>query len=338
MNAGGTAGSGEITSSRVKSLAPRARDRHPDRAAAGVRPSSGHQKGPVDRSMSTTELPEAGYVEAHPHSSRQARAIAEAGTVLRVQVGSGVHGTAVAGSDDRDEMGVCLEPAAFVTGIARVPNPAGAPGSTVPFEQWEYHTAWQRTGGLANWSGAGDLDVIVYSARKFAQLAASGNPTVLLPLFVPESEVVSITEAGRELRDGAAAFASMHAAQRFRGYMRKQRSGISGEAGRTNRPELVAEFGYDCKYAMHALRLGVQGIEYLGTGRITLPVPEPQLTALREVRQGRWPLADVLAWYDDLEAELTALAATEPLPAEPDRAWIDGWLHRSYTRYWAAAE
>jgi len=284
--------------------------------------------------MST--VPDADYVEAHPHSSREARAIAEAGTVLRVQIGSGVHGTAIAGSDDRDEMGVCLEPPAFVTGIAQVPNPATTGGATVPFEQWEYHTAWQRTGGLANRSGAGDLDVIIYSARKFAQLAAAGNPTVLLPLFVPASEIVAITDSGRELRQGAAAFASMHAAHRFRGYMSKQRSGISGEHGRTNRPELVAEFGYDCKYAMHALRLGVQGIEYLSTGRITLPVPEPQLTALREVRQGRWSLADVLSWYDDLEAELTALADTDPLPPEPDRAWINSWLHRSYTRSWAA--
>ncbi|MQA36111.1 DNA polymerase beta superfamily protein [Modestobacter roseus] len=286
--------------------------------------------------MNDVPLSDADYVEAHPHSSRQARAIAEAGTILRVQVGSGVHGTAVDGSDDRDEMGVCLEPPAFVTGIARVPNPVATSGSTVPFEQWEYHTAWQRAGGLANRSGAGDLDVIVYSARKYAQLAASGNPTVLLPLFVPDAEIVTITEAGRELRDGAAAFASMHAAQRFSGYMTKQRYGISGERGRTNRPELVAEFGYDCKYAMHALRLGVQGIEYLSTGRITLPVPEPHLTALREVRLGQWSLADVLAWYDDLDAQLAALAATEPLPREPDRAWIDAWLHRSYTRFWAA--
>ena len=45
-------------------------------------------------------------------------------------------------------------------------------------------------GGLANRSGAGDLDVIVYSARKWARLALAGNPTVLLILFVPDAEVV----------------------------------------------------------------------------------------------------------------------------------------------------
>ena len=121
----------------------------------------------------------------HPHASEQARRIAEDGMILRVQVGSGVHGTAVSGQDDRDEMGLCLEPAAFVTGLARVPNGIRGQGPSVAFEQYERHTAWDRPGGLANRSGAGDLDVIIYSARKWARLALAGNPTVLLVLFVP---------------------------------------------------------------------------------------------------------------------------------------------------------
>jgi uncharacterized protein len=89
----------------------------------------------------------------HPHASEQARAIAEAGMILRVQ---------------------------FVTGLARVPNGIGGQEPSVRFEQYERHTAWDRPGGLANRSGAGDLDVIIYSARKWARLAMAGNPTVLL--------------------------------------------------------------------------------------------------------------------------------------------------------------
>ena len=57
----------------------------------------------------------------HPHASEEAREIAEQGTILRAQVGSGVHGTSISGQDDRDEMGICLEPAEYVTGVARVP-------------------------------------------------------------------------------------------------------------------------------------------------------------------------------------------------------------------------
>jgi hypothetical protein len=106
----------------------------------------------------------------------EARKIAEKGMILRVQVGSGVHGTSITGQDDRDEMGLCLEPPQFVTGLARVPNGTGSLVPSVRFEQYERHTAWDRPGGLATRSGAGDLDVIIYSARKWARLALAGNP------------------------------------------------------------------------------------------------------------------------------------------------------------------
>jgi hypothetical protein len=66
------------------------------------------------------------------------------------------------------------------------------------------------------------------------------------------------------------------AAERFLGYLNAQNAAMTGEAGaHTNRLELVAVHGYDTKYAMHALRPGLQGVELLTTGRITLPVPEP---------------------------------------------------------------
>lgn len=275
----------------------------------------------------------ADHDQHHPHSSAEAREIAARGTILRVQVGSGVHGTAIGGQDDRDEMGVCLEPPDFITGVRRVPGLSGQ----IPFEQYEYHSAWERDGGLANRSGAGDLDVIIYSARKWVRLALAGNPTVLLPLFVPDEEVVVITDSGRELRAHADRLASRRAAERFLGYMTAQRRAMTGESpAHTNRPELVAVHGYDTKFAMHALRLGVQGREYLSTGRITLPIPEPDLASLRAVRRGEWELPAVLDWCERLEAELASLSETSPLPAEPDLDWVNDWLHRSYTSFWAA--
>ncbi len=270
----------------------------------------------------------------HPHASTQARAIAERGTVLRAQVGSGVHGTSVAGQDDRDEMGICLEPPEFVTGVARVPAGLSS-DATVPFEQYHRHTAWDRPGGTANRSGAGDLDVVVYSARKWARLALDGNPTVLLLLFVPDEEVVVRDAAGAELVAHADRFVSRVAADRFLGYLRAQRAAMTGEVGaHPNRAELVAAHGFDVKFAMHALRLGLQGVELLTTGRITLPVPEPDRSYLRRVRLGEVPLAEVVAAVEDAEARLLALRDGSAVPPAPDSAWVDGWLHRSYLAYW----
>ena len=285
--------------------------------------------GPV---AGSTALP-AGF--AHPHASEEARAIAEKGMILRVQVGSGMHGTSITGQDDRDEMGLCLEPPQFVTGLARVPNGIRGLAPSVRFEQYERHTAWDRPGGLANRSGAGDLDVIIYSARKWARLALAGNPTVLLVLFVPDQEVVFRDQVGAELTANAHRFVSRLAAGRYLGYLKAQEAAMTGQAGaHTNRPELVAVHGYDTKYAMHALRLGVQGTELLTTGRITLPIPEPHRAYLRSIRRGECPLPEVLDAISDAEARLAALRDSPALADQPDRRWVDDWLHRSYLNFW----
>lgn len=273
---------------------------------------------------------------AHPHASERARAIAEAGMVLRVQVGSGVHGTSISGQDDRDEMGICLEPPEFVTGLARVPRGIDDRGREVEFEQYQRHTVWDEPGGLGNRSGAGDLDVVVYSARKWCRLALGGNPTVILALFVPDEEVVFRSQVGAELVDNAHRFVSKLAAERFLGYLRSQKAAMTGDAGaHTNRPDLVSVHGYDTKFAMHALRLGIQGVELLTTGRITLPVPEPERSRLRAVRRGEVDHDVVIAAIADVEEQLIQLGGSTYLPEEPDRAWVDDWLHRSHLDYWS---
>ncbi len=272
----------------------------------------------------------------HPHSSELARRVAERGMILRTQVGSGVHGTGLSGQDDRDEMGICLEPPQFVTGLARVPNGIAGENPSVPFEQYERHTVWDKPGGLANRSSAGDLDVVIYSARKWARLALGGNPTVLLVLFTPDHDTMHRNATGAELVENAHRFVSRQAADRFLGYLRAQKGAMTGEVGaHTNRPELVAVHGYDTKYAMHALRLGLQGVELLTTGAISLPVPQPARDYLRAVRRGEVALHEVVGAVADAEAELERLRDASTLAAEPDRRWVDDWLHRSHEAYWS---
>ena len=94
-----------------------------------------------------------------------------------------------------------------------------------------WHTAWDRPGGVANRSGAGDLDVVIYSARKWARLALAGNPTVLLVLFVPDEEVVFRNEAGAELTANAHRFVSRLAAGRYLGYLKGQKAAMTGRPG-----------------------------------------------------------------------------------------------------------
>jgi hypothetical protein len=96
----------------------------------------------------------------------------------------------------------------------------------------------------------------------------------------------------------------------------------------------VAVHGYDTKYAMYALRLGLQGIELLTTGRITLPVPEPHRGYLRSIRRGERTLAEVLDAISAAESRLAGLADSAAIADQPDRRWVDDWLHRSYLNFW----
>ena len=82
-------------------------------------------------------------------------------------------------------------------------------------------------------------------------------------------------------------------------------------------------------------RLGVQGIEFLTSGRITLPIAEPHLSRLRAVRRGEIELAEVLEDIARAEATLDELRVASTVPDQPDRAWVDDWLHRTHLAYWS---
>lgn len=253
-----------------------------------------------------------------------AQSIAEPNTILRGLVGSSVHGLVLDGTDDRDEMGVCVEPRRYVVGFGK-------------FEQWVFRTAAEREGDNGARSRAGDLDLVVYSLRKWTRLALQGNPTVLLLLFLPEDAVVLRTASGKRLQELASAFASRHAGRRFLGYLEAQRRRLVGERGQrdVNRRELVEKFGYDTKYAMHMLRLGHQGVEFMESGRLTLPMRDPVRSHLMDVRRGRSNLAEVMAECTELELRLSELLERSPLPEEPEFRVVEAFVMETYEGAWA---
>ena len=239
--------------------------------------------------------------------------------ILRTVVGSTVHGTAVSGQDDLDLMGICVEPPEYVVGLRR-------------FDQYIFRTQPE---GVR--SGPGDVDLTVYSARKWCRLALAGNPTVLLPLFVSEAHIVSITDAGKELRNMAYAFASKRAGKAFLGYMTQQRERLIGVRGgkHTNRPELIEKYGYDSKYAAHMIRLGLQGVEFMTTGKLELPANEETRSTLIAVRTGQMPYDDILTLAADLERQVEDLLVTSPLPRDANEAVVESWLLCTYHEAWS---
>jgi hypothetical protein len=44
----------------------------------------------------------------------------------------------------------------------------------------------------------------------------------------------------------------------------------------------------------------------------------------------------VLDAITETETRLAQLSNSPAVPAEPDRRWVDDWLHRSHLNYWAS--
>lgn len=242
-----------------------------------------------------------------------ARELAEPNTILRGLVGSQIHGLAV-GGEDKDELGVCVEPWEHFFGLRD------------RFEQWTWRT---KPEGVR--SEAGDLDLVVYSLAKWARLALGGNPTVLALMFIPEEHLSVCTEAGLELQEIANLVIGDQIFDPYIGYMHAQRRRLVTERKKPYRPELVERYGYDVKYAGHLLRLGYQGIELAETGRMSLPMREPERLRIIDVRMGRVPQEDVLAESMKLEAQLVGLRDAKTLPP-PNRAAVERWVIGCYRK------
>jgi predicted nucleotidyltransferase len=255
--------------------------------------------------------------------------IVERATILRATVGSTVHGLHHGGQDDRDEMAVFVEPPEYLLGL-RLVRKAGV-RNPYRFEHWI-----ERTQPEGARSGPGDLDLVAYNLRKYMRLALKGHPTVLLLLFVPDELTLVETDLGRRLRELGPAIVSKRAGHGYLGYLRGQKERLLGIRGqkRVTRPELVEAHGFDTKYAMHALRLGYQGVELLETGRLTLPMPEPERSRVMAVRRGERSLDEVVAEITEVEHVLENALEQSALPDSPDDDVVNAFLVDAYRQAW----
>lgn len=87
------------------------------------------------------------------------------------------------------------------------------------------------------------------------------------------------------------------------------------------RAALEAQFGYDCKHAMHLVRLLRMCREILTEGRcITRRLDAVELLSIRD---GAWDYDRLLKWAEEQDAELQTLVSKSGLPKAPDRNKLD---------------
>lgn len=237
-------------------------------------------------------------------------------TVIHLFIGgSELHGAKVGATDDLDIYGVFLDGPVTVLGL-----------------EPRTHFVWS-TASEDRRNGPEDVDLTLYSLRRWAQLAAKGNATALHFLFADatatSSELWGLVQAQRDL------FISKQSAAQFLGFAGNQLQRITGEKGRGSkghRPEYEGRFGYDTKAAMHCLRLYLECIELMRLGTITLPRPEYEF--LIECRLGSWTLERFLAEADRLRRETEVAAQNSSLPDSVDLRAISELLAKVHLTAW----
>lgn len=230
--------------------------------------------------------------------------------VLRVvEVGSTAHGISTRDTgDDLDLTAIRIEPFAEL-----VVGPSKRQSMMV------------RTQPEGVRSRVGDIDLQVYTLRKFANLAANGNPSILGAIF---SQSVKHDTGAVDWSRLARMVASKRAGDAFLGYMRQQIERWLGVRGQKNvtRPELVERYGFDTKYAAHIIRLGHQGIEYMESGRFSMPMPDEVASRIVSLRTGELDEYQAMEWAKQVETELLEAIRKSPLPDQPGHAAVERWL------------
>lgn len=240
--------------------------------------------------------------------ARDGSAVGNWANVLIAESGSTIYGTSV-GEDDLDLTLVGLE-------------------SWGELVAGETKSVMLRTATGQEPSQPGDIDIQCHTLRKYLKLIEGGNPSILATLFAPRWQAWDRFPL-EYLRDTYVR--TRRAGQAYLGYSTQQLKRMRGEAGQknVNRTDLIERFGYDTKYAYHALRLVKQGIEVAETGRIELPISEPVRTLLLQVRAGAFSQQRVESWIEDHTTHLETLVTD--LPQAPS---INGLITDLYKDFW----
>ncbi len=230
--------------------------------------------------------------------------------------GSELHGAKVHGTDDLDIYGAYVEPPVLILGLESMP-----------------HFVWS-TSGNEQRNGPHDVDITLYSLRKWAGLACKGNPTALHFLFAEgqlRNQIWTSIVARKDV------FLARSCVKAFLGFADDQLKRITGTKGRGKkgqRPELETKYGYDVKAAMHVFRLLYECQELVSVGKITLPRPERDF--LIRVRTGKYSLEKVIRMSKGRFAECESAAAKSSLPEKIDRHAVSEVIADCYQRAWAS--
>src|SRR5271157_3047585 len=242
--------------------------------------------------------------------------------------GSGMHGATGHVPTDLDLNGVYIQPVELVLGIPQVR--VGEDGEKHVFDPDVQ--VWSTSKDNRK-NTADDIDLNLFSLRKWANMAATGNMNALEFLFVPNSSPTPYIwdkhiVPNRE--DFISKRAGFHFIEFSKAMLKRLKGDGSGKHGQ--RPDLIEEFGYDTKAAMHLIRVLEEGRELMDTGIIALP--RPNVEFLKRIRNGEFDFPEIEFMYGNRLAALQAAQQESSLPDELDRARISKVIADAQVEFW----
>jgi len=209
--------------------------------------------------------------------------------ILKTRIGSHCHGTQLPTSD-QDIRCVVIPPLDYFFGLKH------------------FEMAEEKTDGK---------DIETWSISKLFRLCTKGNPSSLNILFANSKDQLFSDSWGKEILSFRDAFLSKRIITACVGYcvsqIHKINIGRGGKKGK--RAILIAEKGYDTKFAYHALMMTNISIELIETGRFNPLRKNPEVKYLLGIREGKIELEDV---RNQIQSNLATIKTIEPISKLPD--------------------
>lgn len=230
-------------------------------------------------------------------------------TMYLCMMGSIAYGTATEYSDV-DVYGFCMPPKSVI--FPHIDGNIHGFDEVKGFDQWSEHHVKDNDK---------EYDFTVYSIIKYFVLVMQNNPNMIDSLFVPRNCILHSTQVSEHIRESRKLFLHRGAWFKFKGYAYSQMTKMLNkkpEPG-SKREDLVEQYGYDVKFAVHLVRLLLEVEQILSEGDLDLQRHKEQL---RSIRNGDWSHEEVVAYAKEKEFALERVFEASKLRNRPDRSAV----------------
>ena len=221
-------------------------------------------------------------------------------------IGSRAYGCADTADGDTDLIGIVMPPKAYL-----FPHLSGhiAGFGPKPPSMKDYQRHHLEFEGRK-------FDLCIYSLERVFHLMRDNNPNILELLYLPRSCVFHSTVPYEKMRANRHLFLHRRCYDRFHGYGASQLGKMDKiDRQGARRRDNIEKYGYDTKFAYHAVRLILECRQLLETGEMVL---DKHGALYREIRSGGWSAEGIREWFDEQERYMIDLLPSCGLPNEPD--------------------